>query len=102
MTDKGYTEDTAKHISQTAFERINIYHVYNVNNPKYKKPFKINFYLKEDSQRKNGNIIHVNMIYSVEIKDTNNKTLGGSLHVPMVLEVEKADDWYIVTEHEEI
>jgi hypothetical protein len=49
LTDKGYSNELSKHVSQKVFKNTNIYNVYNVNDTEYKKPFKVDFSLKEDS-----------------------------------------------------
>lgn len=96
LTDKGYSKELSKHMSKDVFERTNIYNTYNVDDPKYKKPFKVAFYLNEDSQSKEKDIVYVKMIYTVEIKDSQNKVVGGSGNVPITFTVEKSNDnWYI-------
>lgn len=101
LTDKGYSEDLSKHMSQEVFKRTNIYNVYNVNDPNYKKPFKVNFTLKEDSQKHNKNLFYVKMIYSVEIRDCENKLIGGSWDIPITFTVKETNNgWYIIDKHE--
>lgn len=101
LTDKGYSDELAKYVSQEVFEKTNIYNVYNVNSPDYKKPFKVEFNLKRDSQSKVNNIVYLKMIYSVKITDSQNQVIGGSRDIPITFTVENnEDDWYI-TEKEE-
>ena len=71
------------------------------SNPDYKKPFKVDFSLKEDSQNKVKDIVYVKMIYSVKITDSQNKVIGGSSDIPITFTVKiMGNDWYI-TEKEE-
>lgn len=101
LTDKGYTDELSKHVSPAVFEKTNIYNTYNVNAPEYKKPFKVDFSLKEDSQSKVKDLVYVKMIYSVEITDSQGKAVGGSKDILVTYTVEnKEGNWYI-TEKEE-
>ena len=50
LTDKGYSDELSKHMSEEVFKKINIYNNYAVNDSEYKKTFKVDFSLKEDSQ----------------------------------------------------
>lgn len=101
LTDEGYSDKLSKHISKEVFEYINIYDTYDVNDPEYKKPFKVDFKLREDSQKKINNKVYVKMNYSVEIKDSQNKVVGGSWNIPIIFTAKiKENDWYI-TEKEE-
>lgn len=101
LTDKGYTGEIPKHMSQEVFKRTNIYNAYNVNNPEYKKPFKVIFQLKKGSQKKENDKIYVTMTYSVEIKDSKDKTVGGSWNIPITFTVKKdGDNWYIIDKDE--
>ncbi|WPC42756.1 hypothetical protein [Clostridium sp. JS66] len=101
LTDKGYSDELSKHMSEDVFKRTNIYKVYPVNNPEYKKPFKVDFSLKEDSQSVKKDIIYVKMTYSVSIKDSQNKTVGGSWDIPITFTVKKTETgWYIIDKHE--
>ncbi|HDK7168965.1 TPA: hypothetical protein PTV44_002881 [Clostridium botulinum] len=101
LTDEGYSDKLSKHISKEVFEYINIYNTYPVNDPEYKKPFKVDFKLREDSQKKINDIVYVKMNYSVEIKDSQNKSIGGSWDVPITLTVKvTGDSWYIIEEEE--
>ncbi|MDS1004523.1 hypothetical protein P9J83_13585 [Clostridium sporogenes] len=46
-------------------------------------------------------MIFVKMIYSVEIKNSQNKTMGGSLDVPIIFTVKNQNgNWYIVSKEE--
>ncbi|WP_195745663.1 hypothetical protein [Clostridium botulinum] len=101
ITEKGYSNKLSKHISEEVFNKINIYNTYPVNDPEYKKPFKVDFKLREDSQKKINNIVYVKMNYSVEIKDSQNKSIGGSWDIPITLTVKvTGDSWYIIEEEE--
>jgi len=101
LTDKGYSNELSKHISQEVFEKTNIYNAYPVNSTEYKRPFKIDFSLKEDSQNKVNNLVYVKMIYSVKITDSQNKVVGGSWDVPITFTVENIEgDWYITKKEE--
>lgn len=101
LTDKGYSNEMSKHVSEKVFKSTNIYTVYDLNNSKYNKPFKIDFNLKEESQNRKNNLIFVKMIYSVEIKDSHNKTIGGSFDVPITFTVKNQNgNWYIVSKEE--
>lgn len=101
ITEKGYSNKLFKHISEEVFKKINIYNTYPVNDPEYKKPFKVDFKLREDSQKKINNIVYVKMNYSVEIKDSQNKSIGGSWDIPITLTVKvTGDSWYIIEEEE--
>lgn len=102
LTDKGYTDELSKHISSEVFQRTNIYNTYNVNAPEYKKPFKVDFNLKEESQSKVKDLIYVKMIYSVSITDSQGKVVGGSRDIPVTYTVEDKDgNWYITHKEEE-
>ncbi|WPC39657.1 hypothetical protein [Clostridium sp. JS66] len=102
LTDKGYSDELSKHISQEVFKHLNIYTTYPVNNPEYKRPFKVDFSLKEDSQSVKKDIIYVKMTYSVSIKDSQNKAVGGSWDIPLTLTVKKTvNGWYIIKEEQE-
>lgn len=101
LTDKGYTNELSKHISNEVFKKINIYYSYPLNMSEYKKPFKINFSLKEISQTKDKDIVYVKMIYSVDIEDSNNKTVGGSHNASIIFSVKKTTNgWYIINKEE--
>jgi hypothetical protein len=101
LTDKGYSDELSKHMSQEVFKRINIYNTYNVDSPDYKKPFKVDFSLKENSRFKVPGIIYVKMIYSVEITDSQNKAIGGSRDIPITFTVKNINgEWYITEKYE--
>ncbi|EET86877.1 conserved hypothetical protein [Clostridium carboxidivorans P7] len=44
-------DELSKHMSKDVFKKTYIYNAYPVNNPEYKKPFKVDFSLKENSQK---------------------------------------------------
>ncbi|WP_125153443.1 hypothetical protein [Clostridium rectalis] len=101
LTDKGYYDELSKHVSENVFKHTNIYTVYGLNNPKYNKPFKINFNLKEKLQHKKNNLIFVKMIYTVEINDSQNNTIGGSYDVPITFTVKNENgNLYIISKEE--
>lgn len=101
-TDKGYSNELSKHISERVFNDINVYKVYAVNDKKYKKPFKVEFKLKENSQSKIFNTVYVKMTYFVKIKDSQNKGVGGSWNIPIKFTVKKVNGvWYINDKYEE-
>ncbi|MBZ9635176.1 hypothetical protein [Clostridium sp. FP1] len=98
LTNKGYTNELSKHMSQQVFKRTNIYNAYPADN---KKTYKIDFSLKEDSRRSKNNTVYVKMIYSVKIMDLQNNIIGGSSHVPITFTIKNINgEWYI-TEKEE-
>lgn len=101
LTDKGYTSELSKHMSKEMFEKTNIYSIYNINTSDSKKLYKIDFNLKEDSQEKEKDIVCVKMIYSFEMTDLKNNTIGGSKNVPVTFIVKKTGtNWYIVKKYE--
>jgi hypothetical protein len=101
LTDKGYSNELSKHMSKEVFIKTNIYDTYAVNDPEYKKPFKVTFSLKEDSQNVNNNIVYVKMTYSVMIKDSQDKGVGGSRNIPITFTVKKTGNtWYIIDKYE--
>ena len=101
LTDKGYSNELSKHISPEVFKQTNIYNTYNVNDPDYKKPFRVDFSLKEVSQNKENDMIYIKMIYSVDIFDSQNKEIGGSWNVPITFTVNNIKSgWYIIKKEE--
>ncbi|MFV3010726.1 hypothetical protein ACLD43_02975 [Clostridium botulinum] len=53
----------------------------------------------EDSQKKINDIVYVKMNYSVEITDSQNKSIGGSRNIPITFTVKiTGDSWYIIEE----
>lgn len=101
-TDKGYSNKLSGYISEDVFNHINVYKVYNVHDEKYKKPFKVDFKLKENSQSKIFNKVYVKMTYSVSIKDSQNKEVGGSWNIPIKFTVKKVNwKWCIIDKYEE-
>lgn len=101
LTDKGYSDDLSKHMSEEVFKKTNIYSLYSVNDPEYKRPFKVDFSLKEVSQSAKKDTVSVKMIYSVVINDSNNKCVGGSRDVPITFTVKKTgNEWYIIDKYE--
>ena len=101
LTDKGYTSELSKHMSEQVFKTTNIYNIYNVNSADYEKSFKVDFSLKEDSQNKVNVIVYVKMIYSVILTNLQNKVIGGAYDVPITFTVEnKEGEWYITEKYE--
>lgn len=98
LTNKGYSNELSKHMSQEVFKTTNIYNAYPINN---KITYRVDFSLKEDSRIKVRGIVYIKMTYSVEIMDSNNILVGGSSHIPIKLTIKKIrGEWYI-TEKEE-
>ena len=101
LTDKGYSKELSKHMSEGVFKSINIYNIYNVNSSDYKKPFKVDFSLTENSRSTIAGIVYEQMIYSVAICDSNNKDIGGSREIPIKFTIKKIDgEWYITKKYE--
>ena len=85
----------------TVFDNTNIYNAYAVRDTKYKKPFKVDFTLKEDSQNVKKDIVYVQMTYSVDITDSQGKCVGGSRDIPITFTVKKTgNEWYIISKYE--
>lgn len=101
LTDKGYSNELSKHISQEVFNQLNVYDCYDVNSSDYKKPFKVDFSLKEDSQTKEKDIVYVKMIYSVHIFDSQSKSVGGSTDIPITFTVKNINAEWHITEKKE-
>lgn len=96
LTDGGYNQRIAKHMSEDVFNSIN-YNGY----PPHSKPSKVDFSLKEMSQTKEDDLIYVDMIYSITIKDANDRMVGGSWDIPIRFTVKiTADNWYITNKYE--
>ncbi|KOR24640.1 hypothetical protein ND00_24680 [Clostridium sp. L74] len=75
-----------------------------LSKPKYNKPVKIDFKLKEKSQNKKKDLIFVEMIYSAKITDSDSKNniIGGSYDVPITFAVKnQTGNWYIISKEEE-
>ena len=93
LTNKGYSDELSKHMSQEVFKRTNIYSAYAINN---KNTYKVDFSLVEDSRIKVLDKVYIKMIYSVKIKNSNNILVGGSLDIPIKFTIKKINDkWYI-------
>lgn len=101
LTDKGYSKELSKHVSQEVFDKTNIYKAYDTNRAEFTKPLNINFSLKEVSQNKANDLIYVKMIYSIEIKDSQNKIVGGSKDIPITFTVENKDSNLYIMKKEE-
>lgn len=98
LTNKGYSNELSKHMSQQVFKTTNIYSAYPLNN---KKTYNVDFSLKENSQNKFLSIVYVKMTYSVKIFDLQNKLVGASLDIPITFTIKNINgNWYI-TEKEE-
>ena len=100
LTDDGYTSEISKHMTQEIFNRTN-YKSYRVTAPEYKKPFKIKLDLKEVSQSPIDDLVYVDMNYSIEIKDADDKNIGGTLHNYIQFTVKLVGkEWYIINKYE--
>ncbi|MBZ9689614.1 hypothetical protein G9F72_025390 [Clostridium estertheticum] len=98
LTNKGYSNELSKHMSQQVFKTTNIYNTYPINN---KGTYKVEFSLKEDSRIKVLGIVYVKMTYSVKIMDSNNILVGGSSRIPIKFTiVNKKGEWYITEKYE--
>jgi len=98
LTNKGYSNELSKHMSQEVFRTTNIYNAYPINN---KETYKVNFSLKEDSRIKIGGTVYVKMTYSVEIMDSNNVLVGGSSHISIKFTIKNIKgEWYITDKYE--
>ncbi|MBU3101848.1 MULTISPECIES: hypothetical protein [Clostridium] len=100
LTNKGYTNELPKHMSQQVFERTNIYNAYPVNN---KKTYKVDFSLKENSRIRVAGIVYVKMTYSVKVMDLQNNLLGGSSNIPITFTIKNIKgEWYITEKEESV
>lgn len=102
LTQSGYSNEISKHMSEAVFNNINVYKVYSLNDKQYKKPVKINLDLKQKSQETKNGTTYENMIYSITIKDSQNKTISGSWDIPVKFTIQAAanDAWYITNKEE--
>lgn len=101
ITDKGYTGELTKYMTEDVFAKTNIYKIYPVNDLIFKKPVQVDFSIREVSQKKANDKLTVNMVYSVEIKDANNQLVGGSREIPISFTVQtSANGWCIVAKEE--
>lgn len=98
LTNKGYSDDLSKHMSQEVFKRTNIYSAYAINN---KNTYKVDFSLVEDSRIKVVDKVYMKMTYSVKITDSNNILVGGSSHIPIKFTIVNINDKWYITEKEE-
>jgi len=97
LTDKGYSNELSKHMSQQVFKGINIYNAYDVSKP----AFKVDFNLKEESRVKIAGTVYVKMTYSVKIINSNNILVGGSSNIPITFTVKNIKgEWYITEKDE--
>ena len=97
LTDKGYSNELSKHMSEQVFKGINIYNTYGINKP----VSKVDFSLKEDSRFKVVGRVYVKMTYSVKIMDSQNSIIGGSSNIPISFTIEKVKgEWYITKKDE--
>jgi len=102
VTNNGYTNELSKHMTEEVFKRIN-YNKYNENDPKYKKPLKVDFSLREVYQTKDNenNLVYVDMIHSIKITDANNKIVSGSWDAGITFTVKIAEnEWYIIEDRQ--
>ncbi|WP_243275735.1 hypothetical protein [Clostridium tyrobutyricum] len=102
LTQSGYSDKISKHMSESVFNKINSYKVYSLNDKKHKKPIKINLDLKQKSQETKSSIIYENMIYSITIKDSQNKTISSSWNVPIKFTIQTSNDTWYITNKEEL
>jgi hypothetical protein len=103
LTENGYSVEISNRMTKEVFERINAYNRFGGlnNRPEIEKPFKIDFSLKEDSQKAKRDIIYVQMTYTIKIWDSNNKVAGSSKDIPITFTVKKTgNEWYIIDTHE--
>ncbi|MGO5073158.1 hypothetical protein ACTQ4K_04235 [Clostridium sporogenes] len=98
LTDKGYSNEMSKHVSEKVFKSTNLYTTFNLNDTQYNKPVKIDFKLKEKAQNKKKDLILVEMIYSAKITDSQNNIIGEASDVPVTFIVKNQNgNWYIVS-----
>lgn len=101
LTDEGYSDELSKCMSEEVFKNTNIYNAYPVNSPEYRRPFKVDFSLKENSQEAKQDLVYVKMTYSVMITDSQGKIVGGSKNIPVTFTVKKTENqWYIIDKYE--
>ena len=98
LTNKGYTNELSKHMSQEVFKKTNIYSAYLLND---KETYKVDFNLKEDSLMKVAGTVYVKMTYTVIIMDLQNKHVGGSLDIPITFTVKNINNEWYITEKKE-
>lgn len=101
LTKDGYTDKISKHMSKDVFNKINSYKVYSLNDKKHKQPVKINLDLKQKSQETKNGITYVNMIYTINIKDSQNKEISKSQNIPIKFTIKTVNNtWYITNKEE--
>ncbi|MGE5627909.1 MAG: hypothetical protein ACM3X7_07300 [Solirubrobacterales bacterium] len=101
ITDKGYSGEITQHMKMTVFNEINAYSKYRGDTSQYKKPYKVEFSMKEDSETLIGGILIVKMTYSVNMKDSEDKSVGGSSNIPVTFTIKIiGDKWYILDKSE--
>jgi len=106
ITDKGYTDDIAKHMTKEVFDKTNAYKSYPVHKLEYIRPFRIEISLKQVAQHKDNEKVIVDMKYSIKVIDSANKIVGGSggdsADIPIRFTVEKRNsDWVVVEKVED-
>lgn len=104
VTDNGYTDELSRYMMEMVFKRTN-YKSYNVDDPEYTKPFKVDLTLKEVYQTKDKdyNLIYVDMIYTLAITDANGKIVGASEDTPVTFTVRiDENQWYIIDKYERL
>ncbi|MBX4272232.1 hypothetical protein [Clostridium estertheticum] len=103
LTNKGYSNELSKHMSEQVFKRINIYQYEDLNK---KRTYKIDFTLKEDSRRYKKGVVYVKMIYTLKIMDLQNIQIGpksGSHGITNTFTVKNINGvWYIADNQEDI
>ena len=101
ITDKGYSGELTKHMTEDVFAKTNIYNTYPINDLKFKKPVQVDFSIREVSQKRANDKLKVKMVYSVKIKDANNQLVGGSREIPISFTVQNSTtEWCIVAKEE--
>lgn len=102
LTEDGYSDDLSKHMTEDMFKKINIFDVLSLDNIEYSNPLDINFRLYEDSQEVKKDIIYVNMVYSVVIKDSEGKDICGAVDTHVTFQVKESENgWYIIEKDEQ-
>lgn len=102
LTKDGYTSEISKHMSKDVFNKVNSYKVYSLNDKKYKQPVKINLDLKHKSQETKNGTTYVNMVYTINIKDSQNKEISESQNIPVKFTIETVNNtWYITNKEEQ-
>ena len=97
LTDKGYSNELSKHMSEQVFKGINIYNTYGTNKP----ISKVDFSLKEDSRFKVIGKVYMKMTYSVKIMDSQDNIIGGSSNIPITFTIQNIKGEWCITKKDE-